>query len=207
MAGVPIYSFDDSIKKARARKHVLLGNGFSIALKPDIFSYGSLYGKADFSAVPNAREIFGALKTQDFEAVIRLLVDMAKVLKCYKDTAPELIEQVEKDAAAIKTILAEAIARNHPDRPYDITDEQYAACRAFLSHFDHIYTLNYDALLYWALMHSDVDELFIRSDDGFRHPESPSRKFGAVALPARASGRAWSFLNGRRLCRIGVIRS
>ena len=171
MVKFPIYSFEDCLKLAGAKKHILLGNGFSIALKPDIFSYGSLYSKANFSSVPHAAKVFEALATQDFEAVIRLLVDMAKVLKCYKRTSPELVEQIEKDAAAIKTILAEAIARNHPDRPYDITNEQYAACRAFLSHFGHIYTLNYDVLLYWALMHDEVDELQIRCDDGFRHPE------------------------------------
>jgi len=171
MSDIPIYSFEKCLKMAGDRKHILLGNGFSIALKPDIFSYGSLYSKADFSTVPNAAEVFKALSTQDFEAVIRLLVDMAKVLKCYKDTSPELVEQIERDAASIKTILAEAIARNHPDRPYDITNEQYAACRAFLSRFEHIYTLNYDVLLYWALMHDEVDELHIRCDDGFRHPE------------------------------------
>lgn len=171
MADFPIYSFEDCLKMAGARKHILLGNGFSIALKPDIFSYGSLYGKADFSSVPHAAEVFEALATQDFEAVIRLLVDMVKVLKCYKDSSPELVAQIERDAAAIKTILAEAIARNHPDRPYDISNGQYTACRAFLSNFGHIYTLNYDVLLYWALMHEDVDELHIRCDDGFRHPE------------------------------------
>lgn len=171
MGDIPIHSFEDCLKRAGARKHILLGNGFSIALKPDIFSYGSLYSKADFTTVPHAAEVFKALATQDFEAVIRLLVDMAKVLKCYKNTSPGLVAQIEKDAAAIKTILAEAIARNHPDRPYDIENEQYAACRSFLSHFGHIYTLNYDVLLYWALMHDEVDELQIQCDDGFRHPE------------------------------------
>ncbi|WP_421440111.1 DUF4917 family protein [Agrobacterium tumefaciens] len=171
MSDITIDSFEECLKMAGDRKHILLGNGFSIALKPDIFSYGSLYENADFATVPHAAEVFKALATQDFEAVIRLLVDMAKVLKCYKHTSPEFVDQIEKDAAAIKTILAEAIARNHPDRPYDITNDQYAACRKFLSHFAHIYTLNYDVLLYWALMHDEVDELNIRCDDGFRHPE------------------------------------
>ena len=35
------------------KKHILLGNGFSISLKPNIFSYGSLYEKADFCAAPH----------------------------------------------------------------------------------------------------------------------------------------------------------
>lgn len=172
MADSRIYTFEECLAEAGARKHILLGNGFSIALKPDIFSYGSLFSKADFSKIPHAAKLFEALQTEDFEAVIRLLVDMAKILGAYRKIAPPtLIQQVEADAAAIKTILAEAIAKNHPDRPYDITDEQYAACRLFLSNFDHIYTLNYDVLLYWALMHDDVGDLDIQCDDGFRHPE------------------------------------
>ena len=37
--------------------------------------------------------------------------------------------------------------------------------------FEHIFTLNYDVLLYWALMQSELDSLHINHDDGFRHPE------------------------------------
>src|SRR5205814_1871712 len=48
------------------KRHLLLGNGFSIALKPDIFSYGSLYENADFSAAPHVTRLFDALATQDF---------------------------------------------------------------------------------------------------------------------------------------------
>ena len=44
-------------------------------------------------------------------------------------------------------------------------------CRQFLSNFGHIYTLNYDVLLYWALMQDQVDELDLLPDDGFRSPE------------------------------------
>ena len=68
-------------------------------------------------------------------------------------------------------VLANAIAQNHPDRPFDVTDHQYAACRSFLSKFRYIYTLNYDVLLYWALMKDDVDSLNIQCDDGFRNSE------------------------------------
>lgn len=71
----------------------------------------------------------------------------------------------------IKDALVTAIAKRHPDRPYDITKEQYAACRSFLRRFDHIFTPNYDVLLYWTLMQDDVDGVDLKPDDGFRHPE------------------------------------
>jgi hypothetical protein len=160
----------DSINDVRHR-HLLLGNGFSIALKPDIFTYGSLYENADFSKAPHVTKLFDALKTQDFEIVIKHLQDAATVVEVYRPSAVTLARNLRNDAAAIKDALVTAIAKRHPDRPYDVRPEQYAACRTFLSRFEHIFTLNYDVLLYWALMQSEVDNLQIDHDDGFRHPE------------------------------------
>ena len=164
-------TFQQALAQADDKKHLLLGNGFSIALKPDIFTYGSLYEHADFSDIPYADQIFDALKTKDFEAVIRILVDAAKLLKVYEDVDADVVQKIRVDAEILKTILVNTIASRHPDRPYDITAEQYAHCRQFLSNFSHIYTLNYDVLLYWALMQDQVDELDLLPDDGFRSPE------------------------------------
>jgi hypothetical protein len=154
-----------------ARCHLLLGNGFSISLKPDIFTYGSLYENADFSAVPHIRALFQALGTNDFEIVIRHLQDAANVVEVYRPTLVRLAAALRRDAAMIKDALVAAVARGHPDRPYDISPGQYAACRAFLRPFGHIFTLNYDVVLYWTLMQDEVDDLPLRPDDGFRHPE------------------------------------
>jgi hypothetical protein len=166
-------SFEDAWKiiDGCRNKHLLLGNGFSIALRPDIFSYGSLFENADFSSAPQIKSLFDALGTQDFETAIRHLKDAATVLSIYKPELRELLQSLEKDADLIKDALVSAVAKRHPDRPYDITNEQYAACRAFLQRFSHIFTLNYDVLLYWALMQDEVDEIDLRPDDGFRHPE------------------------------------
>jgi hypothetical protein len=168
-----VISFDDAMKAiaAASKRHLLLGNGFSIALKPDIFTYGSLYDNADFSAAPHIPKIFDALKTRDFETVIRSLEIAAILLETYDSKMAAIAAQARADAAAIKNALVSAIAKRHPSRPYDITAVQYAACRRFLSRFEHIFTLNYDVLLYWALMQTEVDKLDIRPDDGFRHPQ------------------------------------
>jgi hypothetical protein len=168
---IEIISFDDALRTAPAKRHLLLGNGFSIALKPDIFSYKSLHSKADFSKVAFAAAIFEALGTSDFEAVIRSLMNSAKLLKVYEGVPAALVSQLEHDAAELKNVLVAAIGHNHPSRPFDIEPQRYAACRQFLSNFDHVYTLNYDILLYWALMQDEVDRLDLRSDDGFMHPE------------------------------------
>jgi Domain of unknown function (DUF4917) len=174
MQAQPGLTFDDALAVSAGKRHLLLGNGFSIALKPDIFSYGALYEQADFGVAPHLKQLFDALDTRDFETIIRMLVDMAKILRVYRDAQAELTTQIEEDAAAIKNILVDAIASRHPSRPYEITLDQYRSCRSFLAHFSdgYIYTLNYDVLLYWTLMQDDVDDLDLQPDDGFRAPEN-----------------------------------
>jgi hypothetical protein len=158
-------------------KYVLLGNGFSIALKPDIFTYGSLYENADFSDIPHIRKLFTALGTEDFEIVIRHLTDTARVVRVYRPGLTRLIAKLEADADVIKDVLVRAIASRHPNRPHEISRKQYVACRKFLSAFRHIFTLNYDVTLYWALMNSEVDDLPLELDDGFRHPDEPDQTY------------------------------
>jgi hypothetical protein len=176
MVSVVSYEAAMTALSGAKKRHLLLGNGFSIALKPDIFSYGSLYENADFSAAPHVKKLFDALGTQDFEIVIKHLQDAAKVVEVYRPTAVTLARRLRNDAAAIKDALVTAIARKHPDRPFDITKHQYAACRQFIRTFDHIFTLNYDVLLYWAMMQDEVDTLVLQHDDGFRHPEDDPDK-------------------------------
>jgi Domain of unknown function (DUF4917) len=173
MAITPV-SFDAAMKlvEGKGNIHLLLGNGFSIALKPDIFSYGSLFANADFSAEPEIKQLFEALETQDFEIAIRHLNDATRVVSVYQPDKNELLDKFRRHAGVIKAALVSAIARRHPDRPHKISEKQYAACRAFLNRFDHIFTLNYDVLLYWTLMQSEVDNLDLKADDGFRHPDN-----------------------------------
>ncbi|MDW9398609.1 DUF4917 family protein [Sinorhizobium meliloti] len=179
MTTLVLLAFDEALAAAGnpKKKHLMLGNGFSISLRPDIFTYGSLLESADFSKAPNARTLFDQLGTQDFELVIKHLIDAAAVARVYLPGSVDLIRALEHDAAVVKDALVTAVARRHPDRPYDITTAQYRACREFLNRFDHIYTLNYDVLLYWALMHTDVDMLGLTSDDGFRHPDDARQPY------------------------------
>lgn len=65
-------SFEEAIDAAKFEKgrvRLLLGNGFSRALRDDLFSYDALYEEVDFSKVsPTAKAAFDALKTRDFES-------------------------------------------------------------------------------------------------------------------------------------------
>jgi len=152
-------------------RHLLLGNGFSISLRPNIFSYTSLFAHSELSDRPDIQQVFAALETEDFELVIRFLVDAARLLKAYAPSEKALISSLIADAAYLKNVLVAAIAKRHPDRPHDISEQQYIAVREFLEPFAHIYTLNYDVILYWALMQDEIDDIALRPGDGFRHPE------------------------------------
>jgi len=165
-----ILTFEKAIEIANSKgkaPHLLTGNGFSIACRPNIFQYGKLFEQADFTRLsPSAQLVFGVLGTTDFERVIRALRDAAKLVRLYSKDV-DIQTRMESDADGLKELLVNTIAKSHPERPSDIQDEEYAACQKFLSNFDKIYTLNYDLLLYWTLMHTE-EGTAPSSDDGFR---------------------------------------
>lgn len=167
-----IINFNDALKiSGETKKNLLLGNGFSIAWKPNIFQYGSLIERADFSGLSaDYKTIFGILKTQDFEQVIKALRDSSLLVQVYKTSDPKLSEQLKKDSELLKNILVKTIANHHPDYPSEIQEKEYQSCKSFLSNFinGRIYTLNYDLLLYWVLMHGETSKQSIPCDDGFR---------------------------------------
>lgn len=179
---IKLLTFDQALKKAEAygKKHLLLGNGFSIACKKDIFAYGSLFENAKKQMSPELAAIFAKMGTQDFEEVIRALQNAATIVTVYRPKFVLTKKMLQRDADSLKAALIKAVAGLHPARPNQISDSQYQACRAFLSNFvgegagGKIYTMNYDLLLYWTLMHEkeeDDDPIALNHDDGFRKDE------------------------------------
>lgn len=173
-----VITFEEAIRQSAGSKkrHLLLGNGFSIACKPDIFTYQSLQEQADYKELPEVARIFEALATRDFEVVIKALQDTSLVLPFYDPEADALARKISGQAGILKQLLVKTIAGNHPNSPNEIDDEKYWACRKFLAHFlasnnsGNVYTLNYDLLLYWAVLHEDMpfsDPIDLRKNDGF----------------------------------------
>ena len=168
-----LISFDEAIKQSgEGKRHVLLGNGFSRACRNDLFAYDALYAKAQGSLTPSTKNAFDALGTTDFESVMRALKQAAVLVAAYLPKNKTLAKKLKEDANKLRDILASVIAQNHPDRPNSIKDAEFAACRRFLRNFESIYTLNYDLLLYWALMHDQDKGAPIECNDGFRQPEN-----------------------------------
>lgn len=178
-----------------SRRHVMLGNGFSISCRPQIFAYGKLFEQADFSTIsPTTKNAFSALATQDFEKVIKALRDASKIVAAYSGSAG-LTANLAADADGLRELLVQTIAASHPSWPGELTADEYQACRSFLANFDTIYTLNYDLLLYWVQMHTAEGE-DPSSDDGFRTPADNFDSSYVVWEPDQSHDQNMWFLHG-----------
>ncbi len=129
------------------RDSLLLGNGASIAVDP-CFTYCSLLQVAkDKHLITNdIKKIFDYLDTQDFELVLNMIWHTFHVNKSLgvQDT---ITERVYGD---IKTSLIEAIQANHAK--YETVQEDLPKIGAFMHRFDKVISLNYDLIVYWALL-------------------------------------------------------
>jgi len=159
------------------KPHLLLGNGFSRACRNDIFAYGALFDRADFKTCSEcARGAFEALSTSDFEIVMRALRHSAALLRIYSPNDTKTRTRLVDDAAALREVLVHAIADSHPAFPGEIPRASYRRCRSFLAQFKDVYTLNYDLLLYWAIMQEEIEPA-LRFDDGFRTPDEGDAEY------------------------------
>lgn len=165
-------TFDKAIEFTKDQKklHALLGNGFSIACRPEIFDYKSLLDCAELKDHPKIQEAFDLLDTTDFELLMHGLQRAADLVRVYDTTDDELPKRLQSDADALKDILVNTIAGNHPELPSKIMPCEYAKARSFLQHFDRVYSTCYDLLAYWAYMQDGIMPN-VTCDDGFRQPE------------------------------------
>jgi hypothetical protein len=147
------------------RKHLLLGNGFSIGCD-NRFAYPNLYQYACAKGLSlRAQAIFQRLGTNNFEGVMRLLEDARWVAKEYGVRDQAVLSAMSDDLATVKNALVEAIAETHLDHTGDVPDEKKARCLEFLSKYHNVFTTNYDLLLYLVAM-SGADD--VKVQDGFR---------------------------------------
>ena len=176
-----IPSFDQALadSEGSGSRHLLLGNGFSIACDKNIFTYRSLFEKAFPDDSSRIYRVFNAIDTKDFEHGIRSLEETARLVALYNHS-PAIPLSLRQDASDIRETLIKTIVQHHPADPYQIGSQGFQRCKHFLSNFvggdqkGHVYTLNYDLLLYWALMwdRAKPNTVSLVANDGFgKSPE------------------------------------
>ena len=206
-----ILTFEKAIQDStrRTKRHLLLGNGFSIACQPRIFTYGSLFEQANFSEAPRLKDAFNAIGSTDFEHVIKMLEKVSHLVPVYfdeKEDVTEAANQMIEDSNKLKDILIQTIANNHPNIPNEIEDEQFWSCRRFLANFlgetnkdGRVYTLNYDLLLYWVLMHEDIgnnEPVNLTTNDGFGRDENTDLEYVKWMGESNARNQRVHYLHG-----------
>lgn len=141
-----IVNFNTALEMTNGeRRHLLLGNGFSIALFPSIFAYKRLFDNADFTAIPESRQAFQLLSTTDFEEVIHALKTTAKVLPEFTRDA-NLPNTIKTQSNIIKELLIQAIAANHPENPIKSRMRNFhLAVSFFRILFQHAYPVSFAA--------------------------------------------------------------
>ena len=126
---------------------ILLGNGASIAVDHR-FAYSSLLKHASKIGLlsQDIKNIFRSFKTEDFELILRLLWITTKVNSILSVPNQQIIDAYSK----VKNCLIETIVEVHPE--YSVIENQLLSIYNFLKQFNTVLSLNYDLIVYWAMM-------------------------------------------------------
>ncbi|MCG8555031.1 MAG: DUF4917 family protein [Proteobacteria bacterium] len=144
------------------RKHLLLGNGFSIGCDPR-FAYASLYDHAcEAGLSDSAKRLFDRLGTNNFEGVMRALDDAQWVAEEYELLQEGDASAILDDLELVKTALISAVGEVHPEDASCLSVDRVHAGRAFIAPYFNVFTVNYDLLLYWLVAAGDF-----KFQDGF----------------------------------------
>jgi hypothetical protein len=155
-------SFDDVKKDIEIQDKIpnlLLGNGFSMAYDKGIFSYNAL---SDFMKKSSDNvfwdKLRGAVKTKNIELIMQKIDSAINILEVFDDNS-DLKSKLELMREELKESLIKAISELHPKHIFKIEESKINACANFIKFFlskkGHVFTTNYDLLLYWVLMRGE----------------------------------------------------
>lgn len=155
-------SYNDVIQhlvKTGRKKHLLLGNGFSMAYDSEIFSYNALHRFIDDLDDELLTKLFTIANTKNFELVLQQLENFCELIDAF-GSDKKLKHKIQAASETLKQSLIDAIEELHPDHVFKIPEEKSQACAKFLNQYisnsGHIFTTNYDVLLYWVLMRNNI---------------------------------------------------
>lgn len=156
---IKVYEWED-IQHLFYDAKLILGNGASIAIDSK-FSYSSLleYAKLNNLLSSDINELFKFFDTDDFELILRLVWQAAKVNKSFRIEDNKTYHAYTN----LKDALIKTVRSIHPS--YEDVLQHLPQIHNFIRNFKFIYTLNYDLIIYWALMYgNDNDDVYIFKD-------------------------------------------
>ena len=131
---------------------ILLGNGASVAIN-EKFKYKSLKESSDINNNTTISKIFTLFNTEDFEFILRMLYYAYNINKTLANEDTKTTKAYE----FIRKNLIDTIRDIHPSCPGDHQKDIDNIGR-FLKNFKNVISLNYDLLIYWAMMKGNDDE-------------------------------------------------
>lgn len=148
------------------KKHLLFGNGFSMAYDNNIFSYNALSNFIETTGDPLIQSLFEKLNTKNFELIMQQLDNFCEIAELFSDDktlVPKIKEAIEK----LKNSLIDAVKELHPEHVFKVPEEKSQSCLKFLQEYintnGYVFSTNYDLLLYWVLMRNSAEN----AGDGF----------------------------------------
>lgn len=164
---LPTYqSVIEKLNKRTDPKHLIMGNGFSMAYDHKIFSYNALYDFIEKLADPTLSKLFEVIKTKNFELIMQQLDSFIEIAKAF-DVEGKLIEALIEANLLLQQSLIDAVSSLHPEHVFEISEEKSTKCAEFFNEFllnnGQIFTTNYDLLMYWVLMRNEETQ----GNDGF----------------------------------------
>ena len=168
-----LQKYEDVIKALNSeneKKHLLLGNGFSIAYDYNIFSYSTLSSFIEKLNDELLKKLFTVINTKNFELVMRQIDNFVEIAKVFSSDK-QFVDKLSKAKTILKDSLINAIKELHPEHSFRISEQQSQSCFNFLNEFianeGKIFSTNYDLLLYWVLMKNNKDDMRFVTNDGF----------------------------------------
>ena len=126
---------------------LVLGNGASIAFDRR-FNYASLLqkGKDEDLINQDVRLVFKHLKTVDFELVLRMLWHASKINEALSLEDP----RTPAAYANVREALIKVVRSIHVE--YGQVVDRLSLVANFMRQFETVASLNYDVLVYWAIL-------------------------------------------------------
>lgn len=154
--------FDWNTIKDAYKDCLLLGNGASIAVDTS-FSYRSLLQEVEKRGLIEAsvHRLFEHFATTDFEFVLKVLWQTYHVNQALGIAD----EQTRRVYTQIRDALIQAVRGVHA--PFAKAEVHLPKISEFLKNFTTIVSLNYDLIVYWAMLYSNENDPKVRFKDCF----------------------------------------